>query len=153
MLEKLEQIKTDALDALQKAQDEASLEEWRVAYLGRKSPVMDVFSQMGGLSAEERPAVGRNANIVKKAIEAAFDARVAELREAALQESLQTEKLDVTLPGRNAPQGRLHPVTQTMREINKVFADMGFQVYRSRDIETDAYNFQLLNFPAEPPGA
>jgi phenylalanyl-tRNA synthetase alpha chain len=151
MLEKLEQIKTEALAALQNAADDASLEAWRIAYLGRKSPVMTAFSQMGSLTPEERPVFGKNANLVKKAIEAAYEERVAVLREAALQESLSTERLDVTLPGRAAPQGRLHPVTQTMREINKVFADMGFQVYRSRDVETDEYNFQHLNFPPNHP--
>jgi phenylalanyl-tRNA synthetase alpha chain len=107
---------------------------------------MQVFSKFAQLSKEERPVIGQRANDVKKALESAFAAKSAELRQAALKRSLEQEQLDVTLPGRRLPLGRLHPDTQTMRELYSIFGEMGFQVFRSREVETDEYNFQLLNF-------
>lgn len=151
MLDKLKEIERTALAALEAVQDEAALEAWRVAHLGRSSPLMQVFSGLGVLSKEERPAVGQAANEVKKALEAAFGSRSETLRQAALKRSLEQEQLDVTLPGRRIPLGRLHPDTQILRELYRVFAEMGFQVYRSREVETDEYNFQLLNFPVGHP--
>jgi len=151
MLQKLEEIQRAALDALEAVDDEGALENWRVAYLGRSAPLMSVFDQLGSLPKDERPAIGRRANEIKRALEASLAERDAALRQGALQRSLQAERLDVTLPGRPLTQGRLHPITQTYRQIARIFAEMGFQVYRSRDIETDEYNFQLLNFPPHHP--
>ena len=151
MLEKLETIKQEALTILAEAASEEALETWRVRYLGRKSPIMEVFSGLGALSKEERPVVGQAANQVKVALEAAYTERVEQLKAQALRSSLAGDRLDVTLPGRPIPRGRLHPVTNTMRRIYSIFADMGFQVYRSRDVETDEMNFQLLNFPPHHP--
>ncbi|HUF37354.1 MAG TPA: phenylalanine--tRNA ligase subunit alpha [Anaerolineales bacterium] len=151
MLEDLDKIKQTALAALAEAGSEAALEEWRVRFLGRKSPVMDVFSALRSLSPEERPAVGQRANEVRTALEAGLAERLETVRTAALRTSLQRDRLDVTLPGRPLARGRLHPVTQTMRRIFSVFAEMGFQIYRSRDVETDEMNFQLLNFQLHHP--
>ena len=151
MLEKLAQIEKEALESLAKIEDEAMLETWRVANIGRSSPVMNVFSQMGALSKEERPLVGQRANQVKLAIEKAFAEKQEAVKQAALAKSLSTEKLDVTLPGRPFRHGRLHPATQNLRRILGILAEMGFQVYTARDIETDEYNFQLLNFPPDHP--
>ncbi|MDH5507758.1 MAG: phenylalanine--tRNA ligase subunit alpha, partial [Anaerolineae bacterium] len=151
MLDKLEQIQEKALTTLQAAQDDAALQHWKVAHLGRKSPLMDVFTQMGDLSKEERPKVGQRANQVRIALEAAFEEKTAALKQAVIQSSLDTQKLDVTLPGRSLPRGRLHPITQTLRRIYAIFAEMGFQVYRSPDVETDENNFELLNIPAHHP--
>ncbi|MEJ2163875.1 MAG: phenylalanine--tRNA ligase subunit alpha [Robiginitalea sp.] len=128
-----------------------ALEEWRVINLGRSSPLMGVFDQLGQLPKEDRPAIGRRANEVKKSLEAQYAEKSANLEQARLLQSLETEQLDVTLPGRKIRTGRLHPITQTMRRIYQVFAEMGFQVYQSRDVETDEYNFQLLNFPPHHP--
>lgn len=151
MLETLKQIEAAALAALENIQDETALEAWRVAHLGRSSPLMQVFSGLGALSKEERPAVGQKANEVKKALEAALGARSETLRQAVLARTLNEERLDVTLPGRPLVHGRLHPDTQILRELYQVFAEMGFQVYRSREVESDEYNFQLLNFPVGHP--
>ncbi len=151
MLDQLQTLQANALQALEAITDEAALEQWRIAHLGRKSPLMQVFGQMNSLPKEERPLVGRTANQVKNSLEAALQAKRHALQETALQRALQTERLDVTLPGRPLPLGRLHPITQTMRQIYHIFAQMGFQVYRSRDVETDEYNFQLLNFPPHHP--
>ena len=151
MLDKLNEIEGTGLEAIQEVQDEAGLEAWRVTHLGRSSALMQVFSGLGELSKEERPLVGQRANEVKKALEAAFTARSGELRQQELKRSLEQERLDVTLPGRNLPLGRLHPDTQTLRELYRVFGEMGFQVYRSREVESDEYNFQLLNFAVGHP--
>jgi phenylalanyl-tRNA synthetase alpha chain len=151
MLEKLNEIEKEALASLAAITDEAALDAWRVANIGRSSPVMNVFSQMGALSKEERPLVGQRANQVKVALEKAFAEKQEALKTATLAKSLATEKLDVTLPGRPFRHGRLHPATQNLRRMLAILAEMGFQVYTARDVETDEYNFQLLNFPPNHP--
>ena len=151
MLDKLNDVESTGLDALQAVQDEAALEAWRVVHLGRSSGLMQIFSQFGELSKEEKPVVGKRANEVKKALEVAFGAKAEQMRQAALKRSLEQEQLDVTLPGWRLPLGRLHPDTQIQRELFRVFGEMGFQVYRSREVESDEYNFQLLNFPVGHP--
>jgi len=151
MLATLDDIEKVAISALKEVQDESALEAWRVAHLGRSAPLMDVFDHLGGLPKDERPAIGRRANEVKRRLEAALLEKAEDLRQAALTRSLQAERLDVSLPGRPMARGRLHPSTQTQRQIAHIFAEMGFQVYLSRDVETDEYNFQLLNFPPHHP--
>jgi phenylalanyl-tRNA synthetase alpha chain len=151
MLDKLNEIEKDALASLASIEDEAALEVWRVANIGRSSPVMNVFSQMGSLSKEERPLVGQRANQVKVALEAAFAEKQKAIKDASLQRSLTSEKLDISLPGRSIRRGRLHPANQNLRRILDILAEMGFQVYTARDVETDEYNFQLLNIPPHHP--
>jgi phenylalanyl-tRNA synthetase alpha chain len=151
MLEELERIQKEAEAALASVQDEAALEQWRTQNLGRNSALTQSLKQLGGLSAEERPKAGQKANEVKQALEAALEARRGAMSAEKLERSLGGERLDITLPGRPQPLGRLHPITQTLRRINDIFAEMGFQVYRSRDVETDEYNFLLLNFPPNHP--
>jgi phenylalanyl-tRNA synthetase alpha chain len=151
MLDKLNEIERLGLDALQEIQEESALEAWRVTHLGRSSALMQLFNGFSQLPPEQRPAVGQRANQVKKALETAFAARQETLRQAALARSLEQERLDVTLPGRRFPLGRLHPDTRILREFYRVCAEMGFQVYRSREVESDEYNFQLLNFPVGHP--
>lgn len=151
LLRELEQMRLKAEEELNAVQDEVALQAWRVRYLGRSSAVMQVFSSLAQVPKEQRPLVGQRANQVKQALEAAQNERSQAIRRAALEKSLTQERLDVTLPGRRPAQGRLHPQTRTLREIYRIFAEMGFQVYRSRDVETDEYNFELLNIPAYHP--
>ncbi len=151
MIDQLGEIEKAALDALNAVQDEAGLEAWRVTHLGRSSALMKVFSGLGSLSKEERPQVGQAANRVKVALEAALAQRSAAVRQSALDRSLKEEKLDVTLPGRGLHRGRLHPSTQQLRRVLQILAEMGFQVYASREVESDEMNFQLLNFPPHHP--
>ncbi len=151
MLKQLDQLEYLALSELQAIREEEELQRWKVAHLGRSSPLMKTFDQMGSLSKEERPLIGRRANEVKRALESALETQLEVLRQAAIEMSLVSERLDISLPGRPVVRGRLHPATQTLREIAKVFAEMGFQVYNSREVETDEFNFQLLNFPPHHP--
>jgi phenylalanyl-tRNA synthetase alpha chain len=150
-MDKLDQIEGEALSSLGMARGEDDLQSWKVAHLGRSSPLMIIFDQLRDLPKEQRPLIGRRANEIKQTLETAFEKRADELRQIAIQRALEAERLDVTLPGRTLANGRLHPATQTLREIYSIFADMGFQVYRSREVESDEYNFQLLNFPPHHP--
>jgi phenylalanyl-tRNA synthetase alpha chain len=122
-----------------------------VRYLGRAAELGRVLDGLRTAPKEERPALGKRANQVKQAFESAFEARQQAMAAGRLEHSLQTERLDVTLPGRPLARGRLHPATQTLRQIIAIWAEMGFQVYRSRDVESDAFNFELLNIPAHHP--
>jgi phenylalanyl-tRNA synthetase alpha chain len=151
MTEQLEQIERQALGELESVQDDEALQRWKVTHLGRSSPLMKTFDGLGGLAKEERPIIGRRANEVKRALEAAFEERSQALRQVAIQRALTAERLDVSLPGRPALRGRLHPTTQTLREMYHVLGEMGFQVYLSREVESDEFNFQLLNFPPNHP--
>ncbi len=150
-LEQLTVIQEKALAELQGVQDEAALAQWKTTHLGRSAAVMQVFSQLPQFPKEIRPALGQRANQVKVALEAALAEKTEALRQAALSHSLQVDRLDVSLPGRPLPLGRLHPITRTLRQIYRTFGDMGFQVYRTREVETDEYNFELLNIPKHHP--
>ncbi|MDL1912585.1 phenylalanine--tRNA ligase subunit alpha [Chloroflexi bacterium CFX6] len=151
MLEQLNEIEKTALESLQSITDQAALEAWRVANVGRSSPLMQVFAGLGKLSGEERPVIGSAANRVKAALESALEKRAKAIKEAALAKSLEEDALDVTLPGRTINVGRLHPSTQQLRRVLDILAEMGFQVYTSREVETDEINYQLLNFPPDHP--
>lgn len=151
MQDKLNAIEKAALESLESVKDQAALDAWRVAHVGRSSPLMQVFSELGKLSKEERPIVGQAANKVKVALEAALAERTEAVKAAALAKSLEEEQLDVTLPGRTVNVGRLHPSTQQLRRVLDILADMGFQVYTSPEVESDEINFQMLNFPPHHP--
>jgi phenylalanyl-tRNA synthetase alpha chain len=151
MQDQLNDIESSALEALASVSTEEALQAWKTAQLGRSSPLMQVFAGLGKLSKEERPAVGSAANRVKVALEAALAARETEIKAAALAKSLEEDALDVTLPGRTVHVGRLHPSTQQLRRVLDILKEMGFQVYTSREVETDEFNFQLLNFPPNHP--
>lgn len=151
MLDKLNEIEKSALESLKSVTDSAALEAWRVANLGRSSALMTVFSEFGKLSKEEKPVIGAAANRVKVKLEAEFESQAQAVKNAALAKSLAEEHLDVTLPGRTKHIGRLHPSTQQLRRVLDILAEMGFQVYTSREVETDEMNFQMLNFPPDHP--
>jgi len=133
------------------ASDVLAVDAVRVRYLGRKGSLAVILRGLGSLDAAERPPAGKLANEVKARVEAALDARRGELVAAAQAAALAVDRLDVTLPGRPVPTGRLHPSTQVLRRICQIWANMGFQIYRSRDVETDEMNFELLNIPAHHP--
>lgn len=147
----LELIYSNALASLQEAASVDELESWYRQNLGRKGQVYLLTRQVGRLDSQERPAFGKRLNEVKQALQSAYDQRLAVLKSAEMEASLDENAIDVTMPGRVPAQGGLHVVTQTLREIYRIFGDMGFQIYRTSDVETDAYNFELLNFPPHHP--
>ena len=150
-LNSIERAYSAALTALQGLTHAAALEAWRVAHLGRNSPLMTLLGDVGQLSKEERPAIGKRGNEVKRALEAALAERTETVRRAEMEQATTAGAVDVTLPGRPKMPGRLHPVNATLRKIYAVWAEMGFQIYRSREVESDEYNFELLNIPAHHP--
>ncbi len=146
ILDQLEAVRAEALAALQQAQDEKALQAWRTRFLGKNAPVMQAFQKIAQASPAERPLIGAKANEIKRLLEGALADFGEQIRQARLRESLATEKLDVTLPGRVPERGRLHPTTQTLREIYRIFAEMGFQVYQSPEVELDEINYGQMNF-------
>lgn len=147
----LEQLADEARLALGSAGDSKALESWHVAYLGRKGHVTLMIRRVSELTKDERPAFGQRANEIKRELEAGYEKQAQLLKGAEMERALAAGSLDVTLPGRPMARGRLHPSTQILRRIYQIWADMGFQIYHSRDVETDEYNFQLLNFPPHHP--
>src|SRR5579885_1620273 len=131
--------------------DEAALRAWTTKYFGDKGEVHLAVKRVGELPKEERRAYGQQANQVKQALTQAYEEALAKEKERALERSLTSEALDVTLLGRPVPRGRLHISTQSLRLIYRIFADMGFQIYRSREVEDDLTNFELLNMPPHHP--
>lgn len=151
MLDKLETIEQQALASLEQVNDEAQLQEWKVRFLGRSAELGTITENIRELPKEERPVMGKRANEVKTRLEAGFQARAESLHRAKLDRQLEEQQLDVTLPGRRMVYGRIHPSNQMLRRISAIFASMGFQIYRSREVETDEFNFELLNMPAFHP--
>jgi phenylalanyl-tRNA synthetase alpha chain len=151
MNRQLEETYENASDALQRASSTVELDLWYKDALGRKGSVTLLTREIGRLDPEDRPAFGQRVNEVKQELEEAYQVRMAQLRLSEMDATAVDDALDVTLPGRRQWRGRLHPVTQTLREISRIWGDMGFQVYRSREVETDEYNFELLNIPAHHP--
>ena len=149
MKEKLSKIQAEALEQIMAP--DASLEQIKVKYLGKKGELTAVLRGMGALSPEERPIVGQMANEVREAIENAIAERSRELAEKALNERLKTEKLDVTMPASPLPMGHLHPLTQAQRELENIFIGMGFSIAEGPEVEKDYYNFQALNIPENHP--
>lgn len=144
-------LKGEILGQLGATDDLRALEELRVATLGKKGRVTELVKQLGTLPPEERRAAGQAFNSLKREIEDALAARRAALEEQALDARLEAERIDVTLPPRERPTGRIHPVSQAAEEIVAIFADMGFSVAEGPDVEDDWHNFEALNIPPEHP--
>ncbi len=151
MLEELDEIYEHSLRDLTITPTISELEKWYKRNLGRKGQVTELTRQVGQVSQEDRPTFGRRVNEIKQNLENAYEKRLADLKAAELDSLLVFDSIDVTLPGRRQLRGRLHPSTQILREIYRIWGDMGFQVYRSRDVETDEFNFELLNIPEDHP--
>jgi phenylalanyl-tRNA synthetase alpha chain len=151
VLDRLMELRTRALADLARVQDTDQLQDWRVAFLGKKGPITEILRELGRLPADERPAAGQAANAVKTDLERALETREQELKALELQQALEAERIDVTLPGRPASLGLLHPTTQTVNQVVSVFSSMGYQVVEGPEVESDYYNFEALNIPAEHP--
>jgi len=133
------------------AADLRALDEVRVRYLGKTGLFTEQLKGLGKLPGDQRPAAGQAINQAKQALQAAIEAHKTALESAALAERLAGERIDVTLPGRAAGKGGLHPVTRTLRRIEQLFASAGFQVAEGPEIEDDFHNFEALNIPAHHP--
>ena len=149
----LDRLEAEFITAIEDALDEATLEDVRIAALGKKGRVSELMKGLGKMSPEERKEMGPKLNGLKDRLNEALAARKSALKQAALEARLATEKVDVTLPVREAAidAGRIHPLSQVYDEVIAIFADMGFAVEQGPDIETDNYNFTALNFPEGHP--
>lgn len=150
-MQSLEDIKAEAAAAIEASADVASLEELRVSYLGKKGALTGLLKGLGQLSAEERPKAGAEINAVKQVLNKQLNARKESLQTEALSAQLAAEAIDVTLPGRGAEVGALHPITRTIQRMETFFASMGFDVVEGPEIEDDYHNFEALNIPAHHP--
>ncbi len=147
----LEQLRDEMLAAAAAAPDLGALERLQVEVLGKKGRLTSVLRGIGSLPPEDRPKIGSVANAVRAALEAAFAERREALRKEAIAARIAAEQVDVTLPGRPIPLGSRHPIPETIARIAEVFGQFGFVVYEGPEVETDVYNFQMLNIPTDHP--
>lgn len=151
MKEKLEQIKSAAEAELKSAADPGALENIRIKYMGKKGELTAVLKGMGKLSKEERPVVGALANEIRQKLEGEIEERKSALMAELEKKRLSEEVIDVTMPGRRRAEGKLHPLTQVMDEIKRIFMGMGFSIAEGPEVEYDYYNFEALNIPKNHP--
>jgi phenylalanyl-tRNA synthetase alpha chain len=147
----LGELEAGALREIDAAADQATLDEVRVRYLGKKGFLTRQLKQLGNLPPDERPMAGQAINQVKQKVQQAIEDRRLKLQSAALDAQLTRLAIDVTLPGRGQKPGGLHPVTRTMKRIERLFTPMGFTVEEGPEIEDDYHNFEALNIPAHHP--
>ena len=147
----LEAIRQKIVVELQEAHDMQALENIRVKFLGKKGELTAILKQMGKLSAEERPVIGKMENEIRAFIEDRISTRTAQLKNELMQQKLKDEKLDVTLPGKRHPLGKKHPLNLVLDEIEEIFLGMGFSIATGPEVELDYYNFEALNMPKDHP--
>ncbi len=151
ILEQLEELKKQGLEAIEQAQTTKILDEARVAFLGKKGSLTQILRGLGSLSKEERPVVGKISNEVRQALEAALESRMGDLKSHELSERISSEKLDITLPGRKRPLGSQHLINSITDEIIEIFAGIGYNVAQGPEVELEYYNFTALNHEPQHP--
>lgn len=151
MKQQLEEIKSRAAAALANAKLPQEIDELRVRFLGKKGELTGILKQMGKLSPEERPVIGQLANEVRSWIETDIETRLTEIKASQMAARLESEKLDVTLPGKRPQFGGKHPLSIVLDEIKEIFIGMGFEIADGPEVETDYYNFEALNIPKDHP--
>lgn len=149
MEEEIKEIQKQAISEANQAETPDDIEQLRVKYLGRKGLVNRLFSELGSVSAEEKPKVGNMLNSLKNSITETLSE--AKSRIGAARDDLKCERIDVTMPGTKRPLGNLHPLTQVTDRINEIFLNLGFKIAEGPEIETPHYNFEALNIPLEHP--
>ena len=147
----LRNIRESAWSELERSRSEAELQTLRIQFLGRKGQLTQVLRDIGRLSPEVRPILGKEANELKAALERAFEKAMAEAREREKEQQLLSERVDCTLPGRVPIRGSKHLITQVMGQIVSIFERLGFEVTEGPEVELDYYNFEALNFPKDHP--
>ena len=151
MKEKLEALRTQALAELEAADTPKVLEEFRIRFMGKKGPLTELLRGMGALPAEERPRVGQMVNQLRAELESALATREEAIQSALKAARLKEETLDVTMPGKRAAAGGLHPLNSVLNNMIDIFQSMGFDVVDGPEVETDYYNFECLNVPKDHP--
>ncbi len=151
MKEKLEQIKKEAIEKIQKADNIDVLNELKVAYLGKKGELTEVLKGMKDVAAEERPKVGQMVNDTRNEIEECLNKVKEQMENKLLEAKLKAEVIDVTLPGKAKNIGHDHPNNMILKEVEDIFVGMGYEVVSGPEVEYDHYNFEALNIPANHP--
>lgn len=151
MKEELEQLRKEILASLSEASTEKEVSEIRVRSLGRKGTLTQLLKRLGTLSEVERREIGRRANDIKEDLEERIEDTLVRIQGREQRESLEKERIDVTLPGRRVPMGKRHPITQILDEIIDIFSRLGFEVVEGPEVELDYYNFEALNIPKDHP--
>ena len=151
MQEKINVIYQNAIDAISMADNLKSLDEIRVAYLGKSGLVTGLLKGMRDLPQEERPKVGQMVNELREKITNAMSEKEAELKKSEMNNALANERVDITMPGKKEDLGSLHPINLVRDELIEAFAGMGFEIFEGPEIELDEYNFRLLNIPQDHP--
>ena len=147
----IEELQAGALEELSRIADLKEIEAWRIRYLGKNAKLIRTLRGLGELPQEQRRTLGAIANQVRQSLETALTERQKALKEADALRAQTRDKLDITLPGRPIPLGRLHPTTQVLRQMCGIFTSMGFQVAEGPEVEWDYYNFEALNIPEGHP--
>ena len=151
MKEQIEEIRKSSTEELENAKDLKELNDLKVKYLGKKGELTSVLRGMGNLSAEERPVIGGLVNTVRDELNVLFENKEKELKEIELQQKLEKEKIDVTLPANKIKRGSKHPLNRVIEEIEDLFVSMGYDVVDGPELETDEYCFERLNLPKGHP--
>ena len=151
MKEKIDAIRAAAKAAIEKTASENEIEELRVKYLGKKGELTALLKQMGSLSPEERPAMGQLVNEAKQKLEALITEKKAEMKQKATEAKLKAETIDITMPAKEVKTGGIHPLNHVVNDMIDIFQSMGFDVVDGPEVETDHYNFECLNVPADHP--
>jgi len=150
-LEALNEIAAQARAAIDASEEKSQLEAVRIEYLGKKGKITAYLKELGDVSVEQRPVIGKSVNLAKQEVVGLIDVRFKALAEAAMNAALEAEKIDVSLPGRGEETGGLHPVTRTLQRIEQYFQHIGFQVAEGPEVEDSTHNFTALNIPEHHP--
>ncbi|MEG2602450.1 MAG: phenylalanine--tRNA ligase subunit alpha, partial [Carnobacterium sp.] len=148
---KIDALKEEALAKIKASENLDSLNQVRVAYLGKKGPLTEVLRGMKDLSAEERPKIGALANVVRDEITTMLEEKKALLEMEKINQALAAETVDVTLPGNHVGVGQPHVLTQIIEEIEDLFIGMGYSIIEGPEVEEDRYNFEMMNLPKDHP--
>ncbi len=151
MKEKLSAITIEAKNAVAACEDEAQIENVRVKYLGKKGELTALLKMMGSLSPEERPIMGQLVNEAKSELDTLITEKKNELKAKAQLAKLESETIDITMPAKELKPGKLHPLNTVLDDMINIFQSMGFDVVDGPEVETDHYNFECLNVPADHP--
>ena len=151
MKEKIEEIRKSAKEKLVEIQNLQELQDLKVKYLGKKGELTSILKGLGSLSAEERPKVGSMVNELRDEIEKSVQEVEINIKAKLLEQKLEKEKIDVTMPSKNVNLGTKHPITQIIDEVKEIFLGMGYSIADGPEVETTHYNFDQLNTPADHP--
>ena len=151
MKDMMQQLRDTAIGAILKAENVESLEAMRIKYLGKKGELTAILKQMGSLSPEERPVMGQIANRLRSDIEEALDQRRKDLEAVRMALKLESETVDVTMPGKDVREGHKHPMYNVLDQIKDIFIGMGFEIVDGPEVELSKYNFTMLNIDESHP--